>query len=59
MFVFVLIYITYALSSFAIILTMKRDLVALLLLSFGCLVTENALWLFLVLQGCSCDCAIF
>ena len=51
MFVFVLIYITFALSSFAIILTRKRDLVALLLLSFGCLVTENALWLFLVLQG--------
>ena len=37
----------YALSSFAIILTGKRELVALLLLSFGCLVTVNVLYLFL------------
>ena len=36
-------------SSFAIILTRKRQLVALLLLSFGCLVTVNVLWLFLML----------
>ena len=33
----------YVLSSFAIILTRKRGLVALLLLSFGCLVTVNVL----------------
>ena len=33
----------YVLSSFAIILTRKRELVALLLLSFGCLVTVNVL----------------
>ena len=39
MLIFVLVCITYALSRFAIILTRKRDLVALLLLSFGCLVT--------------------
>ena len=37
----------YVLSSFAIILTRKRELVAFLLLSFGCLVTVNVLWLFL------------
>ena len=34
-------------SSFVIILARKRELVALLLLSFGCLVTVNYLWLFL------------
>ena len=34
-------------SSFSIILMRKGELLALLLLSFGCLVTENALWLFL------------
>ena len=34
-------------SSFAIILTRKRELVALLLLSFRCLVTVIVLWLFL------------
>ena len=33
----------YVLSSFAIILTRKRELVALLLLSFGSLVTINVL----------------
>ena len=37
----------YVLSGFAIILTRKRELVALLLLSFGCLVTVNVLKLFL------------
>ena len=37
----------YVLSSFAIILTRKRKLVALLLLSFGCLVSVNVLLLFL------------
>ena len=36
----------YVLSSCAIILKRKRELVALLLLSFGCLVTVNILWLF-------------
>ena len=34
----------YVLSSFAIILTRKRELVALLLLSFGCLVTVDVLY---------------
>ena len=44
--VFVLVCITlcsYVLSSFAIILSWKRDLVALLLMSFGCLVTADVL----------------
>ena len=35
-------------SSFAIILKGKRKLVALLLLSYRCIVTINGLWLFLV-----------
>ena len=39
MLVFVLVCKLYILSSFAIILTRKRELVALLLLSLGCLVT--------------------
>ena len=34
-------------SSFAIILKRKRKLVALLLLSYRCIVTMNVLWLFL------------
>ena len=34
-------------SSFAIILKKKRKLVALLLLSYRCIVTINVLWLFL------------
>ena len=38
----------YVLFSFALILTKKRELVDLLLLSFGCLVTVNVLWLFLI-----------
>ena len=33
----------YALSSFAFILTRKKELVVLLALSFGCLVTVNVL----------------
>ena len=47
MFIFVLKALLYVLSSFAISLTRKRELVALLLLSFGCLVTVNVLRLFL------------
>ena len=38
----------YVLSSFAIILTTKRELIDLLLLSFGYLVTVNVLKLFLM-----------
>ena len=37
----------YVLSSFAIILTRKIELVASLLSSFGCLVTVNVLYLFI------------
>ena len=37
-------------SSFAIILKRKRKLVALLLLSYRCIVPINALWLFLMVS---------
>ena len=37
-------------SSFAIILKRKRKLVALLILSYRCIVTINVLWLFLTEQ---------
>ena len=45
---------------FAIILTRKRELVVLLLFSFGCLVTVNFLWLSLRCVGWSVvrDCGI-
>ena len=36
--------------SFAIILKMKRKLVALLILSYRCIVTINVLWLFLTVS---------
>ena len=49
------------LSSFAIILTRRRDLVVLLLLSFRCIVTVNALWLFLTVlwDGLQCVIVVF
>ena len=40
-------------SSFAKILMRKRELVVLLLLSFGCFVTVNILWLFLTVPWVS------
>ena len=50
------------LSSFAIILKRKRELVVLLYLSFKCRVTVNVLWLFLdhdaVGLAAVCDCGI-
>ena len=46
------------LSSFVINLTRKRELVALLLLSFRCLVTENVLWLFLTESWVGLRCVI-
>ena len=49
MFVFVLKCITLCLSSFASILKRKKELVALLLLSYGYLVTVNVHWLFLMM----------
>ena len=39
----------YIISSFTFILTRKRELVVLLLLSFGCL-TVNVMWLFLTVK---------
>ena len=47
-----------AISSVAIILTRKRELVALLLLSFGCLVTVNTLRLFLTVPWVGPHCVI-
>ena len=48
------------LSNLAIILKMKRDLVALHSLSYGCLVTVNVLWLFLTVPwvGLQCDIVV-
>ena len=43
-------------SSFAIILNRKRNLVALLLLSYGCNVIVNNLWLFLVVPKGGLHC---
>ena len=45
------------LSSFAITLKRKRELVALLL-SYRCLVTVNVLWLFLTVQWVGLQCVI-
>ena len=59
-FFFVLLCITGVHSSFAIILKRKRKLVALLLLSYRCIVTIDVLWLFLTVPwvGLQCDCVI-
>ena len=46
------------LSSFSIILKRKRELVDLLLLSYGCLVTVNVLWLFLSVPWVGLQCVI-
>ena len=46
------------LSSFAIILKRKRELVALLLLSYGSLVPVNVLWLFLRAAWAGLQCII-
>ena len=53
MLVFVWYAIPYVHSSFAIIFTRKRELIALLLLSLECLVTVNVLWLFLAVPWVS------
>ena len=45
-------------SSFAIILKRKREQVALLLLSFGCLVTVNIMWLLLTVPWAGLLCVI-
>ena len=46
------------LSSFAIILMRKRELVALLLLSSRCLVTLSVPWLFLIVPFVGLQCVI-
>ena len=56
-FIFVCIYLC-VLSRFAIILTRKRELVALLCLSLWRLVTFNVLWLFLTV-GLQCVIVVF
>ena len=43
-------------SSFAIILKRKRKLVAMLLLSYNCIVTIKVLWLFLAVQWIGLQC---
>ena len=45
-------------SSFAIILRRKRKLVALLLLSYRCIVTINVMWLFLTVPWVGLQCVI-
>ena len=45
-------------SSFAIILKRKRKLVALLLLSYRCIVTMKVLWLFLTVLWIGLQCVI-
>ena len=46
------------LSSFTIILKRRRKLVALLLLSYRCIITINILWLFLLLPWVGLQCVI-
>ena len=46
------------LSSFAIILKRKRELVALLLLSYGWFAIVNVLWLFLTMPSVGMQCVI-
>ena len=46
-------------SSFAIILKRKRKLVALLLLSYRCIVSTNVLWLFLTATWVGLQSVIF
>ena len=57
-----LVFVWYALlydhSSFVINLTRKRELVALPLLSLGCPVTVNAIWLFLAVPRVGLQCVI-
>ena len=45
-------------SSFAIISKRKRKLVALLLLSYRCIITINVLWFFLKVPWVSLQCVI-
>ena len=45
-------------SRFAIIFKRKRKLVALLLLSYSCIVTINALWIFLSVSCVGLQCVV-
>ena len=45
-------------SNFAIVWKRKRKLVALLLLSYRCIVTINVLWLFLTVPWVGLQCVI-
>ena len=45
-------------SSFAIILERRRKLVALLVLSYRCIVTLNVMWLFLTVPCVDVQCVI-
>ena len=55
LFCYALIYVH---SSLAIILKRKRNRVALLLLSYRCIVTINILWLFLTVPWAGLQCVI-
>ena len=57
-FVFALLCIILRPFIFTNILKMKRKLVALLLLSYRCIVTINVLWLFLTVPWIGLQCAI-
>ena len=46
------------LSILAIILKKERELVALLLLSYGCILTVNVLWLFLTVSWIGLQCLL-
>ena len=48
----------YALSSFEIILTRKRELVAVLLMSFRCIITVIVLWLVHTVPWICLQCVI-
>ena len=54
----VFVFVLFALLYFAIILKRKRKQVALLLLSYRCIVTINVLWLFLTMPWVGLQCVI-
>ena len=58
MFVFVLVYITCVLFSFAIILKTKRELIVLILFWYRCLVSVNVMWLFFTVPWVGLQCVI-
>ena len=58
MFVFVFLALLFVNSSFATILKRERELIALLLLSYRCIVTINVLWLFLTVSWVGLQCVI-